>query len=109
MVTQTKNTLFLLREIKAALEQSYGDRLVAVILYGSSARGQATDGSDVDVAVVLRGKVNKLAEIGQIHDLIYDLESESGELISFYPLSEAELEDVEWPLHAHICEEGVAV
>ncbi|MCH6573795.1 MAG: nucleotidyltransferase domain-containing protein [Bacteroidetes bacterium] len=43
-----------LGEARAALERLYGDRLVKVILYGSHARGEAHEESDVDVLFVLQ-------------------------------------------------------
>lgn len=47
----------LLTDLRAALEELYGDRLVRLVLYGSQARGDAHDESDVDVLVVLEGPV----------------------------------------------------
>jgi predicted nucleotidyltransferase len=41
--------------LKAGLAEIYGDRLAGLVLYGSQARGDAREDSDVDVAVVLRG------------------------------------------------------
>jgi len=38
-----------------ALERAFGDRLVAVALFGSSARGTAGPSSDLDLLVVARG------------------------------------------------------
>ena len=43
----------LLEELKRGLQEIYGDRLRAVLLFGSQARGEATEDSDVDVAVPL--------------------------------------------------------
>lgn len=44
-----------LLELKQALVQMYGERLEGIYLYGSYARGDFTQDSDVDVLVVLRG------------------------------------------------------
>ena len=44
-----------LAELRRGLEAIYGDRLVKMILFGSQARGEAEDGSDIDVLVVVRG------------------------------------------------------
>jgi len=99
----------LLLRVRACLKGIYGKRLAAVILYGSFANGKANEDSDIDIAVVLKGNVNKAEEISKIHDAIYPLSLEYRQLISIYPLSEEELEDVEWPLHYHIRNEGVKV
>ncbi len=57
---QIKN---ILRELREALEALYGPRLKWLVLYGSHARGEATDDSDIDVMVVLDGKVSTWEEI----------------------------------------------
>lgn len=100
---------YLLKDIKDILEKIYAGRLVAVILYGSFAKNKATEESDIDIAVVLKGKVDKISEIDRIHDSIYFLGLEHGELISVNPLSEEELKDTEWPLHSHIQQEGIKI
>jgi predicted nucleotidyltransferase len=41
-------------ELKSDLERRFGGRLRDVRVFGSVARGQACEGSDVDVLVVLR-------------------------------------------------------
>ncbi len=97
----------LLPKIRQTLEKLYADRLVDVILYGSFARGSPDENSDVDIAVVLKGEVNKAKEIDRIGDAIYDLMLETGELISVYPLSEIELRNTVWPLYYHIKKEGI--
>jgi predicted nucleotidyltransferase len=97
----------LLPKIRQAIEELYGDRLVKVILYGSFARGKATEDSDIDIAVVLKGEVNKMLEIDRIHEVIYNLTLQAGELVSVSPMSECELAESEWPLYYWIRKEGV--
>ena len=43
----------LLDELKERLSAAYGERLHAVVLFGSEARGDARPDSDIDVLVVL--------------------------------------------------------
>jgi len=97
----------LLPRVKHLLEKLYGDRLEDVILYGSFARGQADQDSDIDIAVVLKGPVHKPEEIDKIYDVIYELMLESGELISVFPVSEHEIKNRVWPLYHYIRKEGV--
>ena len=99
----------LLFKIRACLKRIYGERLVAVILYGSFANGKANENSDIDIAVALKGSVDEAEEISKIHDAVYHLALEYCQLISIYPLSEEELGDEEWPLHYHIKNEGVKI
>jgi len=99
----------LLSEPKNILNELYGEQLVDIILYGSFARDEATQDSDIDIAVVLKGKVNKFKELYRLHDAVYPLALKYGELISFYPIFEDELSDTEWPLHYYIHREGMKI
>ena len=45
----------LLADLKRRLERRFGDRLVALYLFGSRARGDDEPDSDVAVAVLLKG------------------------------------------------------
>ncbi len=102
-----KDIKHILPRIKKILKKAYGQRLDGLIVYGSFAMDKATEDSDIDVAVALKGKVDKVKEIDKIHDLINPLSLEYGELISVNPISTEELEDTEWPLYYHIKNEGV--
>ena len=48
----------IIKEFKVEVRELYGRRLKNVILYGSYARGEATDDSDIDMAVVLEGDIS---------------------------------------------------
>jgi len=99
----------LLPQIRNILKKIYGDRLVDIILYGSFAKNNATKESDIDIAVVLKGRINKSIEIDKIYDMLYDLMLETGELISIYPLSTKEIINSTWPLYHYIRTEGIKI
>lgn len=63
----------LIAELKRGLQAIYGDRLKAVYLYGSYARGEADGESDVDVLVVLDDYHRYAEEIGRTSQLISSL------------------------------------
>ena len=50
----------ILMELAEMLQEVYRDKLKAVILYGSVARGTATDDSDVDIMVLIDGTDQEL-------------------------------------------------
>lgn len=61
-------------EFKQHMQALYGDRLAQVILYGSYARGDAHEESDIDLLVVLKdAEVNRLQTIRDSVPLINDL------------------------------------
>lgn len=43
----------ILDEVKERLDKIYGNKLKDVVLYGSYARGDFTDGSDIDLIILL--------------------------------------------------------
>lgn len=51
---------FMLGEVVSALRQGLGDDLVAVVLFGSRARGDATEASDWDLLVIARHLLSSL-------------------------------------------------
>ena len=73
-----------------ALRDLYGDRLRQIVLFGSHARGEAREESDVDVLVVLEGKVNVLKELRRLSHLNIRLLIEHGEAFSFQPYAETD-------------------
>ncbi|MBL0062906.1 MAG: nucleotidyltransferase domain-containing protein [bacterium] len=52
----------ILDELREALAAHYGERLSKLVLFGSQARGDAEEDSDIDVLVVLKGEVNPKVE-----------------------------------------------
>ncbi len=96
-----------LEELKTRLRQTYGDRLKKVILYGSWARGDATEDSDIDLIVVLEGDVSPGREIERMIDAVTDALLEHGELVSVYPVSEDDYERVNSPLLMNARREGI--
>jgi len=99
----------IIKEFRGRIAELYGGRLKKVILYGSCARGQATDDSDIDVAVVLAGMVDPCKEIDRMADIFTDLNLEHNVLIAVYPVSESDFARIESPFLMNIRREGVTV
>jgi uncharacterized protein len=57
--------------MKAALEDSFGSRLREVRVFGSVARGEAREDSDVDVLVVL-DRIERHADRRLVHETAHD-------------------------------------
>ncbi len=109
MMEATTDLTELLQTLRRALEELYGERLHQVILYGSHARGETSEDSDVDVMVVLRGPVDPWQEIVRMADPAYDVQLEFGKLISLYPVAMNRYRDSSLPVLVNAREEGILV
>ncbi len=96
-----------LKKLKIEIEKLYGKRFKNIILYGSWARGEATEESDIDVVIILEGKVIPGREIDRMIDIITDINLEYGVLISVYPVSEDDYSRINSPLLINVRKEGV--
>lgn len=56
-------------ELVKGLKNLYKDNLIQLILYGSKARGDAEDGSDIDILVVLKNMNSSFEEIQRIIEI----------------------------------------
>jgi len=99
----------IIKEFKEKAEKLYGKRLKNIILYGSYARGQATDDSDIDLAVILEGEVDPCREIDVMIDLITDINLDFETLLSVYPLSVTDFKQLNSPLLLNLRKEGKPV
>ncbi len=82
----------ILAELKQRLTELYGERLSQLILFGSQARGDATEDSDVDVLVVLEGEVEHSKELDRISYITSELSGKCNKLISTVVVSRTQYE-----------------
>ena len=104
----------LIQAVKARLEQLYGSGLKGLILFGSRARGNFTEASDADVAIILEGPIERpFAVKCEVIDATYDLFLDSGIIIQPWPLREDWLDRPEASPYPHvvraILREGIRV
>lgn len=72
----------LLDRLADGLRELYGERYRGLVLYGSYARGEADEGSDVDVLLLLEGEVNTAREISHTQEVTWPLSLETGYVLS---------------------------
>ena len=97
----------ILKEFKEKIQVLYGNRLKTILLYGSWARGNAGEDSDIDVVVMLKGDVTPGREIDRMIDIITEMNMKYNTLISVYPVNETMYTMVKSPLLLNIHKEGM--
>ena len=97
----------ILDELKVGLKRIYGDRLRQVILFGSFARGEAEDDSDIDVAVVLDDYEGTFEETARCSDLGGRVSLENDAVVQFMYVREHDIANPWEPVHHNILREGV--
>ena len=101
-----------LAAFRRRLEARFGARLHEIVLFGSHARGTATEESDVDVLVVIDHLTE--ADRREVFDMAYDVDAASPEWMGLSPLAYSseqaqDLRSRERLLFRDIAREGVAV
>lgn len=97
------------KKSKAALENYYGAQLKGVVLYGSVARNQADQTSDIDLLVLLNKPFDYFAELRQVIDVLYPIQLESERLISAKPVLPDDFERGTIQLYRNAKREGILV
>ena len=97
----------ILLEIKDRLAAVYGTRLVEVILYGSVARGEEHDDSDIDVLVLLKGPMNLGDDLMTNIETLSSFGRDLGHMISPKPVDVEQYESFDCPLFRVVRKEGI--
>jgi uncharacterized protein len=101
----------ILKELKKRLKDAYGDRLRSVVLFGSSARGDFTEESDVDVLVVLKSIIDFDKDFNTIFDLTLNVEKNYDDfvMISIIPAKEEDYLSKVTPFLSNVRKEGIQI
>lgn len=97
-------------EMCGALAKIYGSEIAEVVLYGSYARGQESDESDVDMAVVLKsGQTDD--QYDKMTDIVVDYQLDLGVTLSVIQIEQKEF--TEWktvlPFYKNVVKEGIVL
>ena len=99
----------ILTTLRRQLREIYGDRLVKLLLYGSQARGQATPWSDIDVMVVLKGRVRPSEEITRTGGIVSEVCLNHDAVIQCLFMDEERFRSMGSPLLRNISREAIEV
>ena len=104
----TSNEKKAVRELKAQLVSRFD--VLDAKLFGSKARGDATEGSDVDIMIEIAEATPETQ--AEIFDLIFRINLENDTFISVVTFDRAELEEgpmSESPLYKRVQQEGISI
>jgi predicted nucleotidyltransferase len=99
----------LIAELKIGLDGVYGDRLKGLYLYGSYARGEEDDESDLDILVVLEQLDRYAAEVNRTGKLTSDLSVKHGITISPVFVRETEWLHGDTPFLSNVRNEAISL
>ena len=99
----------ILHKVKQSLSKFYQDQLEKIILYGSQAREDATEYSDIDILVVLKSAINPYDEIDKTSEIIADLCLEYDVVISRHFISSEKFENQNTPFIYNVKKEGIMI
>ena len=99
----------LCQKIKDYAKQVYQDKIIQVILYGSQAKGTATNESDVDLLIVVDGSLDPFNVRDELSDLLWDILMEEGELISVVVLPEEFYKNYRSAFILNVKKEGILI
>jgi len=103
----TRNVKSLMAKLKKGLAELYGPRLKAVYLFGSYARGDYDEGSDLDVMIVLDTYQSYWNELVRSAELASDLSLEYDVTISRMVMTEEQWKRDDLPVLRNVRAEGV--
>ncbi len=99
----------LLDRLAEGLRELYGERYRGLVLYGSYARGEADEGSDVDLLLLLEGEVDSATEITYAESVKWLPALEAGYAVSLIPIGKDKYSSSGQPFLRNARREGVAL
>lgn len=99
----------LLGRLGRELADLYEERYRGLVLFGSYSRGEADEGSDVDLLVLLEGEVDRWKEYLRAEPIIWPMSLESGYVLSLMPVNVEDYRSAWKPFLMNARKEGVFV
>ena len=98
-----------IEKLKKVISDYYRQRLQNIILYGSYARGDFNEHSDIDILVVLNDIQSEMQEIDTLAELKTDILLDSEIYISTNPVSADKFQNSDFTFYKNIRNEGVVL
>ena len=104
-----ENINLILDEVKNCLKKIYGNNLKSIILYGSYARGDFTEDSDIDIIILLKDMKDFLEEHEKYFNAIWRLDLKYDTVISIIPFNNEEYIKRNLPIIINAKREGISI
>jgi len=104
-----KRVRSILKEVREELQRIYLDRLKEIILFGSYARGDAAEGSDIDIVLLLEDVKDIYAEREKFFPVTSRISLKYDTVVSVVPFDSREFRQKRTPLILNIGKEGIPV
>lgn len=99
----------LLTMVKNAIAETMGnDRLKGIFLFGSEARSTATESSDIDILVLLKGPVRLGSDLQEVISATYSIQLEQDRCFHFIVADIKDYDSGDFSLYRNIKREGVS-
>lgn len=100
----------ILKELVDGILAIFDTQVIRIVLYGSYARGMNTPESDVDVALLLNGSLNRETE-NKLSDLVVDLNLKYDKVFSVIDIDYAVFQKWEnvTPFYRNVNKEGIVL
>ena len=93
-----------------SIGEIYAGAIAEIVLYGSYARGEETEESDIDMALILK-KEQTEKQYDRMTEMVVDYELDLGITLSIIPIKEQEF--TEWkttlPFYKNVDKEGIVL
>jgi predicted nucleotidyltransferase len=99
----------ILADVKQSLITLYQENLEKIILYGSQARKDATQFSDIDILVILKPNINPYQEINKTGEIIAEICLKYDIVISRHFISLDKFKSSNTPFLYNIKKEGITL
>lgn len=96
-------------ELKDELKKLYGDNMVQLILFGSYARGDIHDESDIDLLLVLKNMESPYQENVFMNELKYELSLKHEKYFSVIATTMEKFSHEKNPLYDNVNHDGILI
>jgi uncharacterized protein len=99
----------ILDETRKELQKIYRDRLKDIILFGSYARGDFLEDSDIDIILLIENAKDIFAEREKYFPIVSRISLEYDKIVSIIPFDSREFLEKRTPLILNVNKEGIRI